>query len=132
MATVLSTIRGSPSSCAFADQASRSMTLRAGLPIDSQKTSFEFASTTASRPAGSSGLTKRASMPNWANVLAKRAYVPPYSVDTDTMLSPARARLSTAYVMAAAPEDVARAPMPPSSAATRSSSTEVVGFIRRV
>src|SRR5674476_961755 len=130
--TVLSTMSGRPSSCAFADHASRSMMLSAGLPIDSQNTSLVFSSTTPSSTAASSGLTKRASMPNWARVLANSAYVPPYNVETETMLSPVRARLRTAYVIDAAPDEVASAPTPPSRAATRSSRTDVVGFMSRV
>ena len=40
--------------------------------------------------------------------------------------------LRIAYVMAAAPEAVAIAPVPPSIAAMRFSNTSVVGFMRRV
>ena len=48
------------------------------------------------------------------------------------MLSPDRARLRIVAVSAAWPEAKARAPTPPSSAATRASKTPFVGFMIRV
>ena len=48
------------------------------------------------------------------------------------MFWPARARLRIDSVSAAWPELSASAPTPPSSAATRSSNTPVVGFMIRV
>ena len=48
------------------------------------------------------------------------------------MLSPACARFCTASALAACPDDTATAAAPPSSAATRFSSTSVVGFMIRV
>ena len=48
------------------------------------------------------------------------------------MLSPAPARLRIDSVSAAWPEATARAATPPSSAATRSSNTPLVGFMIRV
>ncbi len=47
------------------------------------------------------------------------------------MWSPAPAMLSTAYVSAACPEDTSSAPVPPSSAAMRCSTTSFVGFMIR-
>jgi hypothetical protein len=58
--------------------------------------------------------------------------VPPYSVLEETMLSPASAMVWIAAVMAAMPEAMASAAMPPSIAATRFSSTSCVGFMMRV
>ena len=46
-------------------------------------------------------------MPASASVLAKRLYVPPYTVEEETMWSPARAMFWMAYVTAAAPVDTA-------------------------
>ena len=48
------------------------------------------------------------------------------------MLSPASHRFSTQNVVAAWPEPSASAATPPSSAATRFSSTSTVGFMMRV
>jgi hypothetical protein len=48
------------------------------------------------------------------------------------MWSPACAMFSTANVSAAWPDATSRAPVPPSSAATRSSTTAWVGFMMRV
>jgi hypothetical protein len=52
--------------------------------------------------------------------------------DEETMWSPAWAMFSTANVSAAWPEATRRAPVPPSSAARRSSTTACVGFMMRV
>ncbi len=48
------------------------------------------------------------------------------------MLSPASVMVWIAAVIAAMPEAIASAPIPPSIAATRFSSTSWVGFIMRV
>jgi hypothetical protein len=48
------------------------------------------------------------------------------------MFCPASVIVCSAYVIAACPEARPSAPMPPSSAATRFSSTSVVGFMMRV
>ena len=77
VATVLSRMNGSPWACAAADQASRSMTLSAGLPIVSPKTSRVLSSTYFARSSGFAGSTNLASMPNCDSVLAKSAKVPP-------------------------------------------------------
>ena len=50
----------------------------------------------------------------------------------ETMWSPAWAMFRTAKVSAAWPEETRRAPLPPSSAATRCSTTSCVGFMMRV
>ena len=71
-------------------------------------------------------------MPYCGSVCANRLYVPPYSVETEMMLSPARVTLSTEYATAAWPEAVAQAARPPSSAVTRCSNTSQVGFMMRV
>ena len=54
-------------------------------------------------------------MPASASVLAKRLYVPPYTVEEETMWSPARAMFWMAYVTAAAPVETASAAAPPVS-----------------
>jgi len=71
-------------------------------------------------------------MPNCFKVLANRFQVPPYKSVDVTKLSPAWHKFITANVLAAWPDEVARAATPPSSAARRCSSTSWVGFIRRV
>lgn len=58
-------------------------------------------------------------MPASASVLAKRLYVPPYTVEEETMWSPARAMFWMAYVTAAAPVETASAAAPPSREAMR-------------
>jgi hypothetical protein len=57
---------------------------------------------------------------------------PPYSALLETMCEPAPASVAIAKCKAAWPLLVAMAPTPPSSAATRSSSTAVVGFEMRL
>ena len=71
-------------------------------------------------------------MPIFGRVWVNRLYVPPYRLDDETMLSPARARLRIDSVSAAWPEASPSAATPPSSAATRCSKTSVVGFMIRV
>ena len=71
-------------------------------------------------------------MPWSFSVLLNRFQVPPYrSVELMT-LSPTRARFWSAKAEAAWPDDRASAATPPSSAATRCSSTSLVGFMIRV
>ena len=71
-------------------------------------------------------------MPWSFSVLANRFQVPPYRSVELTMLSPARARFSTAKALADWPDASPSAATPPSIAATRFSSTSVVGFMMRV
>jgi len=58
--------------------------------------------------------------------------VPPYTCAVATLFSPALASDCTVAVMAAMPEANASPAIPPSSGATRCSSTSVVGFMIRV
>ena len=58
--------------------------------------------------------------------------MPPYRLLALTTWSPAPAMLRMLKVTAAEPELKARAPTPPSSAATRFSKTSLVGFMIRV
>jgi hypothetical protein len=57
--------------------------------------------------------------------------VPPYSEVELTMESPVSTMLSSAMISAECPDAVARAAVPPSSAAMRCSSTSLVGFMIR-
>ena len=84
------------------------------------------------KASGSAGSTKRTSIPWSRSVLANRFQVPPYRLVELTTLSPTRARFCTASADAACPDDTASAAAPPSSAATRFSSTSAVGFMMRV
>jgi hypothetical protein len=90
------------------------------------------ASVALAKFSGSAGSTKRTSMPNCFSVFANRFQVPPERSVEETMLCPASHRFSTLKVVAAWPEPSASAATPPSSAATRFSSTSTVGFMMRV
>ncbi|MNZ30858.1 hypothetical protein D3C78_481440 [compost metagenome] len=72
VATVLSTISGTPWRCAASASACRSTMLPAGLPIDSQNTALVLASISASSAATSSWAAKRTSMPWRGRVWANR------------------------------------------------------------
>ena len=64
-------------------------------------------------------------MPSWPTL-------PPYSVEAATMWSPAFRMASSAVICAAMPVAQASAARPPSSDATRSSSTATVGLLMRL
>ena len=64
-------------------------------------------------------------MPSWPTL-------PPYSVEAATMWSPAFRIASSAVICAAMPVAQASAARPPSSEATRSSSTATVGLLMRL
>ncbi len=81
--------------------------------------------------SGSSGLTKVVSMPSFFRFTPSSVCVPPYSVEADTTWSPALHSVRMAVASAAWPVAQASAARPPSSAATRSSSTATVGFEMR-
>ena len=70
-------------------------------------------------------------MPYLGRVCTNRFVVPPYSEGEATMLSPAWAIVKMDRLIAPAPEDVSRAPTPPSRVASRASTTSQVGFVRR-
>ena len=71
-------------------------------------------------------------MPSFANVCVNSVQVPPYRLLAEMKFCPACTIVSSAAVMAAWPLANASPAAPPSSAASRFSSTSVVGFIRRV
>ena len=77
VATVLSTITGTPCLCAIVVIASRSGMLPAGLPIVSQKTAAVFSSISASSDAALSSLANRTSTPMAGIWCANSVYVPP-------------------------------------------------------
>ena len=70
-------------------------------------------------------------MPKRGRVSVRRLVLPPYSDFDDTMWPPAPISVAIARCNAAWPLAVATAPTPPSSAATRSSSTATVGLEMR-
>jgi hypothetical protein len=78
-----------------------------------------------------SGLVKRTVMPSLGRVTLNRLYDPPYRLGLLTRLSPLCATVRIATSRAACPDATARAAVPPSSAAMRSSSTALVGFMMR-
>jgi hypothetical protein len=71
-------------------------------------------------------------MPMRGSMTLNWLYVPPYRFDVEMMLSPACASAVIAMNCAAWPDAVARAPMPPSSAAIRFSKTATVGLPMRL
>ncbi len=129
---MLSTMTGTPRAWATSAIEARSWTSSRGFPISSRKTALVFSLMARPNADGSDPSTYVVVIPILGRVWVNRLYVPPYSEDDDTMLSPARARLRMDSVSAAWPEARPRAATPPSSAATRSSKTAVVGFMIRV
>jgi hypothetical protein len=70
-------------------------------------------------------------MPSFLNVCVNSVHVPPYRLVADRKFCPECAMVRMAAVMAACPDANASAPIQPSSAARRFSSTSFVGFINR-
>ena len=133
VAIVLSTMSGTPLSCATRATPSMSSTSDLGLEIVSAKNSLVLGRTAAfqdSRSLGSS--TKLTWRPNFGSVCLSRLKVPPYSEGLATTWSPASATLRIARVSAAWPEATRSAPTPPSREATRCSTASWVGFMIRV
>ena len=95
-------------------------------------TSLVFGLIALRNASRSRGLTKLVVMPKRGSVCASRLMVPPYSELDATMWSPALSSVAMARCSAAMPLAVQMAPTPPSSAASRSSSTPVVGLEMRV
>ena len=102
------------------------------MPITSPKMILVFGWMADSMAATSSGATKLVVMPKRGRVFSRRLMFAPYMRDEATIWSPAEQMVITAVVSAAMPEAVAVAATPPSSAATRCSSTATVGFEIRV
>lgn len=133
MAIVLSTMNGTATSCATAAMVSRSSTSPRGLPIVSPKNALVFGWVAARHWSGSFGsATKETSMPSFGKLWRSRLSVPPYRLELATMWSPASATLVSAPVVAACPDASSSAPTPPSSAASRCSTTSCVGLMMRV
>ena len=76
-ANVLSTMSGTPRSCAIAAIASKSGTSSLGLPIVSRKTALVFSSIAGMKLDGSAESTNRTSMPSLGSECLKRFHVPP-------------------------------------------------------
>jgi hypothetical protein len=72
VATVLSTISGTPCACATFATASMSVMLPSGLPIDSTNTAFVRSSISLPKESGSRWSAKRVSIPNCGRVCANR------------------------------------------------------------
>lgn len=68
-------------------------------------------------------------IPRRGSKVLKRLYVPPYKLIEATILSPAPARQIMVLKIAAWPEAVAMAAVPPSRAAARFSKTATVGYV---
>ena len=114
--------------CANSEILPISVTLAAGLPIDSQNINLVLESIFFSRASRSFTSPNLVSMPILGKVSLKRLTVPPYSELVETILSPFVVIFNIAAEIAAIPDANARPPIPFSIAATRSSSTSVVGF----
>ncbi len=103
-----------------------------GLAIDSQKIALVRGVIAASKEAGSSLSAQATDQPKflyeWLNWLIE----PPYSLFEATNSSPGCIRACMVRNSAAWPEATARAAVPPSNAAMRSSSTAFVGLVIRV
>ena len=102
------------------------------MEITSANSSLVFGVSAAAKAAGSPPDTKVVSTPNRRSVTSSWVMVPPYSPAAATTWSPAPARQAKVRNSAAWPLAVDTAPMPPSRLASRSSSTDTVGFAIRL
>ncbi len=75
--SVLSTISGTPASCATFAIASTSSTSTFGLPSDSANTAFVFGRIAAATACGSEASTSDTAIPNRGSVWTNALYVPP-------------------------------------------------------
>ena len=132
VATVLSTTRGTPTSCAMSAMRRTSRTVASGFVIDSAKNSRVSGRAAARQPSKSSWSTNVTSMPKSASESSSRSIVPPYSCLAATTWCPREASARIAAAVAACPEATATAARPPSSFAMRSSSTSCVGLALRL
>ena len=131
-AVVLSMMSGMPSSLPIAAISAIGNSSSFGFGSVSPKKARVFSSASLRKLSGSDGSANRTSIPSRAKVLVKRFHVPPYRWGDDTILSPVAQRFWIEMATAEDPDDTANAAIPPSRAASRSSSTAVVGFIIRV
>src|SRR3954470_22740548 len=125
-------ISGRPCSCAITATGSMSNTLTSGLPRVSPYTARVLGRIARRKLSGSSGSTNVVSMPRREKPMPSWPTVPPYKVEAATMWSPALRIASSAVICAAMPVAQASAARPPSSDATRSSSTATVGLLMRL
>ena len=130
---MLSTMSGSPASCATSATAATSRIFPSGLEIVSPNSSLVFGRI-AARHCSTSAMssTNVVSMPSRFSVYLSRLYVPPYSAALETTWSPAAATLRIANVVADCPEASSSAPTPPSRAAIRAPTACSVGLPSRV
>ena len=131
LGTVLSMMSGTPCAWATSATAAMSSTTMLGLPKLSAYTARVLGRMAAAKASGWVASTKVVSMPNLARLTASMVTEPPYKAPAATTWSPACKMVMSAMVSAAMPEALATAARPPSSAATRSSSTATVGLLRR-
>lgn len=124
---VLSTTKGTLFSCARSPKSWRSGTLHRGFPMVSTKSILVLSSTYFSNSSLVSRFAHLTVMPSRGSKDLKRLYVPPYKLIEATILSPAPARQMIVLKIAAWPEAVATAAVPPSRAAARFSNTATVG-----
>ena len=115
---VLSTISGTPCACAAFANFSISNTVSAGLAIVSPNTALVLSLNAAlSSSSVQSGSTNVASIPIFFKVTSIRLNVPPYIEDDATIWLPASQILNKAKKLAACPDEVSIAALPPSRAA---------------
>ncbi len=77
VAIVLSTISGTPASCAMSATPRMSRTFPRGLPMLSANSALVFGRIAARQASRSSASTKDTSMPNFGSVCWNRLWVPP-------------------------------------------------------
>jgi len=117
---------------ASAEIAFKSKISNLGFPKLSAKKTRVFAWVALPKFSGFEGSTNVVVIPSLGKVTLNKLYVPPYKLLDATIWSPAFSKTNNAVAIAAVPEAVTTAPMPPSSAASRCSKISLVGLFKRV
>ena len=131
-AKVLSTMSGMPASLAISAMAAMSMTMPPGLARLSIWMALVFGVSAAFMAAGSVASAQLTFQPNFLKLSPNWLIEPPYNWLAAKNSSPDSNNVCMMTNCAAWPEATANAAVPPSNAATRSSSTAWVGFMIRV
>ena len=126
---VLSTMSGTLCACAALANFSISSTVSAGLAIDSPNIARVLSLNAAlSSSSVASGDTNVTSIPIFLSVTDIRLKVPPYIEEDATIWLPHSHMLNKAKKLAACPDEVSMAAVPPSSAAILAATWSLVGF----
>lgn len=91
----------------------KSKTSNFGFPNDSAKKTFVFSVAALVKFTASDGSTKVVVIPSLGKVTLKRLYVPPYKLLEATIWSPAFKSTNKVVAIAAVPDAVTTAPIPP-------------------